>query len=238
MLLRPTAFALGIASAWACRAPGPDQDCPQGSDGCACAFGFCDDGLTCVADVCTPDTATSDTTALVTTESPSTSGSSSTSDAESSSSDTSGADESSSSGEPPSTDPIITAIVDGVPSSYDIDPHAYNSPAGTLLVVGSESGGQGADLIIRIPPIGPGTYECVLEEIDVAIYWTIQGPMGPLELSTRTSGDCTITVEEAGEVGGFVTGTFEGVVRWPGAAEIPPVTITEGVFHVLHTEPK
>src|SRR5690349_8672652 len=96
VLLRPTAFALGIASAWACRSPSPNDDCPQGSDGCACALGFCDDGLECVADVCTPVDATSDTTAAVTTAPPTTSDgtSSSTSDAESSSS---AADESSSS---------------------------------------------------------------------------------------------------------------------------------------------
>jgi hypothetical protein len=231
VLLRTAALAVGMASAWACGSPNEGGECTQGSDGCPCALGFCDDGLTCVADVCMPADPSSDTTAAATTEDdPSTS----TAPGDTSSTDTGVADSSSSTGEVP-TDPIFEATVDGVPSSFDIDPHAYLSPGGTLLAVGSESGGQNAELLLRIPPTGPGMHACVLDDIGVAIYWTIQGPKGQLELSTRTSGMCTITVDEYGEVGEFVSGTFSGELRYPGAGGLPPIVITDGVFHVLRT---
>lgn len=236
VLFRSVAFALGLASAWACGASSKDDACPQGSDGCACAFGFCDDGLACVAEVCMSMGASSETSGAESTAASSVTSDASTSTAaDESSSSEDGVASSSSSGEPPSSDPFVTAMVDGVPSTFDIDPHAYLSPGGTLLVVGSESGGQGADLLLRIPPTGPGAHACVLEQIDVAIYYTVQGPAGPLELSTRTTGECTIVVEASGEVGELVTGTFAGEARFPGAMELPPVVITDGEFSVLRT---
>lgn len=237
-LLRTAALALGLVSAWACRVPDPPfGDCPPGSAGCPCAFGFCEEGLACVADMCMPGDASSETTDVTTTTLSSTTIDASSSDGESSSSDGGVADTSSSStttGAPPIIDPILEATIMDVAVSFDIDPHAYVGPAGTMLVVGTSSGGQG-DLVLRIPPTGPGVHPCVLDRIDVAIYWTIQGPMGALELSTRTSGDCTITVDEYGEVGEAVSGTFSGELLYPGDPSFPPVTITNGVFQVNRT---
>jgi hypothetical protein len=236
-VLRTAALVLGFASAWACGVPDPLGDCPPGADGCECAFGFCEEGLACVADVCMPADATTETTDVTTTTLSSTTVDASSSEGESSSSD-SGADESSSSsdttsGAPP-IDPVFEATIMDVPISFDIDPHAYLSPAGTLLVVGSSSSMQG-DLLLRIPPTSIGMHACVLDQTDVAIYWTIPGPMGALELSTRTSGDCTITVDESGEVGEVVSGTFEGQLLYPGDPSFPPVAVTDGVFQVTRT---
>ena len=232
--VRTTALAFGFATRWACGSPNTEDDCRQGSEGCACAFGLCDDGLTCVADVCTPVDAGSDSTADATTIAPTTldDSSSSTADEDTSSTDT-GLDDTSSTGEPPSTDPIYDATVDGIPTSFYNDPHAYISPAGTLIVRGTDS--FGTEMLLRIPPTGPGTYPCALDELNVAIYYTEDGPIGPIEMSTRTSGICSITVDTYGDVGEFVSGTFEGEVRLPGSMESPPVTITDGIFDVTRT---
>jgi hypothetical protein len=234
-LVRASALLLGLAAAWACGSSEAD-DCPQGSDGCACAFNLCDDGLTCIADVCVADGTSTDPS---TTIDPSTTNPATTDVAEESSSDdgaesSTGLDDSSgSTGEPPSTDPIYDATVDGIPTTYDGDPHAYISPAGTLIVRGTDN--FGAEMLLRIPPTGPGTYPCVLDETGVAIYYTQDGPIGPIEMSTRTSGICMITLDTFGDVGEFVSGSFEGEVVFPGAMEIPPVVITDGIFNVIRT---
>lgn len=227
----------GIVLAWACASPSAADECPPGALDCGCALGFCDDGLTCVDDVCVAqgDGTSGSTSPASSTDPPPSAGSSSddTGVDDGGSSDTSSDDGSTTTADTFGEEPLYDALVDGVPSSFDIDPHAYVVSA--MIVRGDESGGMGAELIVRFPPVGVGTYDCVLNDIGVAIYYTIDGPIGALEMSSRTTGDCTVTVERVDEVGGFVTGTFAGTVRFPGSEAFPPVAITGGRFHVPRT---
>lgn len=229
---------VGVMLAWACGNPAQSDECSPGALDCGCAFGLCDAGLACVEDVCVGVEDTSGSTTPEVTVGPEPGSSSTSIDAgssEATSGDSGESDSTSTTSDTFGDEPVYEALVDGAASSFDIDPHAY-VPMGTVVVRGDESGGQGAEMIVRFPVTGVGTYPCVLDDLGVALYWTIQGPVGVLEMSSRTTGDCTVTVEEFGEVGEFVTGTFEGLVAFPGSMAIPPVQITEGKFHVLRTE--
>ena len=116
---------------------------------------------------------------------------------------------------------VINCHIDGAPTAISGTSCYYKAAYNSTSIMGVKIGASIEVISLSIPGNSPGTYNSPLGHI----YYSPTA--GQSYMSSQGAGNCTITVDSYGPVGGQITGTFSGVVDDGMGGTI---AITNGTF--------